>query len=84
MRLKGKRAVATGPASGWAGRPPSLIERAEASGDREATLRQFVARQAMGRLGTVEEIAAGALHLASDEAAFMTGQVSVIDGEQTL
>ncbi|MBR0665920.1 SDR family oxidoreductase [Roseomonas hellenica] len=63
---------------------PSLIERAEASGDREATLRQFTARQAMGRLGTVEEMAAAALYLASDEAAFMTGQVLVVDGGQTL
>jgi 2-keto-3-deoxy-L-fuconate dehydrogenase len=34
----------------------------------------------MGRLGKVEEIAAAALYLASDEAAFITGQALVIDG----
>jgi 2-keto-3-deoxy-L-fuconate dehydrogenase len=34
----------------------------------------------MGRLGTAEEIAAAALYLASDESAFLTGQMLVIDG----
>ena len=38
----------------------------------------------MGRLGTVEEMAAAAVYLASDETAFMTGQLLVIDGGQTL
>jgi 2-keto-3-deoxy-L-fuconate dehydrogenase len=40
----------------------------------------FVARQPMGRLGRPEEIAALALYLASDEAAFTTGAVHVVDG----
>jgi 2-keto-3-deoxy-L-fuconate dehydrogenase len=40
----------------------------------------FVARQPMGRLGRAEEIAALFLYLASDEAAFITGAVQVIDG----
>lgn len=47
------------------------IEKAEAN---------FVGRQPMGRLGRTEEIAALALYLASDEAAFTTGAVHVIDG----
>jgi 2-keto-3-deoxy-L-fuconate dehydrogenase len=34
----------------------------------------------MGRLGRAEEIAALVLYLASDESAFTTGQVHVIDG----
>ena len=34
----------------------------------------------MGRLGRAEEIAALVLYLASDEAAFTTGAVHVIDG----
>jgi 2-keto-3-deoxy-L-fuconate dehydrogenase len=34
----------------------------------------------MGRLGQPEEIAALAAYLASDEAAFTTGQVHLIDG----
>jgi NAD(P)-dependent dehydrogenase (short-subunit alcohol dehydrogenase family) len=34
----------------------------------------------MGRFGTPEEIAQGALFLASDESSWMTGQSLVIDG----
>jgi NAD(P)-dependent dehydrogenase (short-subunit alcohol dehydrogenase family) len=34
----------------------------------------------LGRLGTVDDIAYGALYLASDEAAFVTGAELVIDG----
>ena len=40
----------------------------------------FVARQPMGRVGTASEIAALAVYLASDEAAFTTGTAQVIDG----
>lgn len=63
---------------------PSLEQRIQATEDPEATRRQFVERQAMGRLGTVEEMAAAALYLASDESAFSTGSVMVVDGGQTL
>ncbi|MGQ9372084.1 SDR family oxidoreductase [Azospirillum sp. ST 5-10] len=63
---------------------PSLEERIQASPDPEAMRRQFVARQPMGRLGTVEEMAAAAVYLASDESAFMTGSLLVVDGGQTL
>ena len=40
----------------------------------------FVDRQPMGRLGTAEEIAAIAVYLASDESAFTTGQIFLVDG----
>ena len=40
----------------------------------------FIARQPMGRVGKPEEIAALVAYLASDEAAFTTGQAHVIDG----
>ena len=40
----------------------------------------FVDRQPMGRLGTAREIAMLAVYLASDESAFTTGTVNVIDG----
>jgi 2-keto-3-deoxy-L-fuconate dehydrogenase len=40
----------------------------------------FIARQPMGRLGQVEEIAALAVYLASDESAFTTGTLQLIDG----
>ncbi len=63
---------------------PSLQSRIDASPDPEEMARTFVARQPMGRLGTVEEMAAAAVYLASDETAFMTGQILVIDGGQTL
>ena len=59
---------------------PSLHDRLRATGDYEAAMKAFVARQAMGRLGRPEEIAALAVYLASDESAFTTGQALVIDG----
>ncbi|AKM03242.1 SDR family oxidoreductase [Burkholderia pyrrocinia] len=40
----------------------------------------FVARQPMGRVGTADEIAALATYLASDESAFTTGAIHLIDG----
>jgi 2-keto-3-deoxy-L-fuconate dehydrogenase len=59
---------------------PSLHQRLQASGDYDASLRAFIARQPMGRLGQPAEIAALALYLASDESQFTTGQCHVIDG----
>ena len=63
---------------------PSLQDRiaanAEAAGGLAAARAEFVARQAMGRLGRPEEIAALAVYLAADEAEFVTGQAIVIDG----
>lgn len=64
---------------------PSLDERiAAVSALTGRTLEQvrtdFVGRQPMGRLGTPEEIAYLALYLASDESAFTTGQIHIIDG----
>lgn len=63
---------------------PSLEARIAATADPAATRREFVARQPMGRLGTTDEMAAAAVFLASDESAFMTGSLLVIDGGQTL
>lgn len=59
---------------------PSLDERIAALGNAEEARRAFIARQPMGRLGTPEEIAALAVYLASDEAAFTTGVAHIIDG----
>ena len=67
---------------------PSLDDRIAANaamaGSVEAARTGFIARQAMGRLGTPEEIAALAVYLGSDEAQFITGQAIVIDGGWTL
>jgi len=64
---------------------PSLDERiasqAKQSGHSLEQVRQaFIDRQPMGRLGTPEEIAAIALYLASDESAYATGQIFLVDG----
>ena len=63
---------------------PSLQERMAATGDAAQARASFVARQPMGRLGTPEEIAAAALYLSSDAAAFVTGSVLIIDGGMSL
>ncbi|MDT8342795.1 MAG: SDR family oxidoreductase [Thermohalobaculum sp.] len=59
---------------------PSLHDRLRATGDYDAALQAFVARQPMGRIGRPEEIAKLAVYLGSDESAFTTGQAHVVDG----
>ena len=64
---------------------PSLRDRisaqAQASGQTIAQVEAaFVARQPMGRVGRVDEIAALAVYLASDESSFTTGTSQIIDG----
>ncbi len=61
---------------------PSMLGRAAAQGPEG--MRNFVARQPLGRLGTAEEIAMLALYLASDESSFTTGGAHVADGGWTL
>ena len=67
---------------------PSLNERIAANAGQAGSVDQaraaFIARQAMGRLGSAEEIAALAVYLASEESQFVTGQALVIDGGWTL
>ena len=63
---------------------PSLHDRMAASGDVAAARAAFEARQLVGRLGRPEEVAAAAVLLASDEAAFITGANLVIDGGMSL
>ncbi|MBP7660141.1 MAG: SDR family oxidoreductase [Burkholderiaceae bacterium] len=65
-------------------RTPSLEQRVAAlPGDPAANWQSFVQRQPVGRLGEVAEVAALVAYLASDEAAFTTGSVHVIDGGWT-
>jgi 2-keto-3-deoxy-L-fuconate dehydrogenase len=64
---------------------PSLHQRIEIQAQEQnktvdEVYQQFVSRQPMGRIGKAEEIAALALYLASDESAFTTGTINMIDG----
>jgi len=59
---------------------PSLEGRIAAQADPIAARAAFLARQPTGRFGTPEEVAALATYLASDESAFTTGAIHVIDG----
>ena len=59
---------------------PSLHQRLEATGDYQKAMKDFIARQPMGRIGFAEEIAALAVYLGSNESNFTTGHAHVIDG----
>lgn len=59
---------------------PSLDERISGLGGGADARQFFLQRQPTGRFGSADEIAALAVYLASDEAAFTTGTVNVIDG----
>ena len=60
---------------------PSLEDRISAlGGDYKTVMDSFIARQPLGRLGHPQEIAALAVYLASDESAFTTGAIHIVDG----
>jgi NAD(P)-dependent dehydrogenase (short-subunit alcohol dehydrogenase family) len=59
---------------------PFVAARLAEAADPVATRAEMTATQPMGRMGTPEEIAAAALYLASDEAAFVTGATLCPDG----
>jgi len=63
---------------------PFVKSRISEYADPEKAYREMAATQALGRMGTPEEIAAAALYLASDEAAFITGTALLIDGGFTV
>jgi len=63
---------------------PSLHERINALPDPVEARRMFIARQPMGRLAKAEEIAPIVVFLASDEAAFVTGNIYSCDGGMTI
>ncbi len=63
---------------------PSLHDRLRATGDYEQAMKDFIARQPMGRIGHAGEVAALAVYLGSDETAFTTGQTFAIDGGWTV
>lgn len=63
---------------------PTVRARIAAVDDPDKERSARLARHPLGRFGSSEEIAATALHLASDEAGFTTGSVIVVDGGYTL
>ena len=68
---------------------PSLNERIAANAKKfskslKDVRKDFIDRQPIGRLGTPEEIAAGAVWLASDDSSYYTGQTLQIDGGMTM
>jgi 2-keto-3-deoxy-L-fuconate dehydrogenase len=63
---------------------PSLAQRINANPDPVQARKDFVARQPMGRLGTVDDITGLLVFLASDESLFVTGLAHSIDGGMTI
>lgn len=63
---------------------PSLHQRLRDTGDYDAAMKQFVARQPMGRLGRADEVADLVVYLCADESRYMTGQALAIDGGMTV
>ncbi len=57
---------------------PSLQQRLRSQGDYDTARNAFIARQPMGRIGRLDEIADLVLYLAG--ATFTTGQIHIIDG----
>jgi 2-keto-3-deoxy-L-fuconate dehydrogenase len=63
---------------------PSLQGRINSYADPVQARKDFVARQPMGRLGTVDDMVPIFIYLASDESRFATGNVFSIDGGMTI
>jgi 2-keto-3-deoxy-L-fuconate dehydrogenase len=63
---------------------PSLQGRINAFADPAQARKDFIARQPMGRLGTVDDITGILVFLASDESLFATGNAYSIDGGMTI
>jgi 2-keto-3-deoxy-L-fuconate dehydrogenase len=63
---------------------PSLGDRINAFADPVQARKDFIARQPMGRLGSVDDITGILVFLASDESKFATGNMYSIDGGMTI
>jgi 2-keto-3-deoxy-L-fuconate dehydrogenase len=63
---------------------PSLRGRIAAAADPVQAEKDFIARQPMGRLATVDDITPMVVYLLSDESRFVTGQAALVDGGVTI
>lgn len=63
---------------------PSLRGRIAQSADPVQAEKDFIARQPMGRLATVEDITPLVIYLLSDESRFVSGQAVLVDGGVTI
>lgn len=63
---------------------PSLRGRIAGAADPIQAEKDFVARQPMGRLATVDDMTGMVVYLLSDESRFVTGQAVLVDGGVTI
>ncbi|WP_151719403.1 SDR family oxidoreductase [Gemmobacter serpentinus] len=63
---------------------PSLRGRIASAADPVQAEKDFIARQPMGRLATVEDIVPMVVYLLSDESRFVSGQALLVDGGVTI
>jgi 2-keto-3-deoxy-L-fuconate dehydrogenase len=63
---------------------PSLRGRIAGAPDPAQAEKNFIARQPMGRLAKVDDIAPQVVYLLSDESRFVTGQAVLVDGGATI
>ncbi|MDR3426545.1 MULTISPECIES: SDR family oxidoreductase [Silvimonas] len=63
---------------------PSLRNRIASAADPVQAEKDFIARQPMGRLATVDDISPLLVYLASDESRFVTGTAVSVDGGVTI
>jgi 2-keto-3-deoxy-L-fuconate dehydrogenase len=63
---------------------PSLRDRINSAADPVQAERDFIARQPMGRLATVNDLTPQVVYLLSDESRFVTGQAVLVDGGVTI
>lgn len=63
---------------------PSLRGRIAAAADPVQAEKDFIARQPMGRLATVDDITPMVVYLLSDESRFVSGQALLVDGGVTI
>ncbi|WP_417253557.1 SDR family oxidoreductase [Celeribacter sp.] len=63
---------------------PALQGRINAAPDPVQAEKDFIARQPMGRLATVDDLTPTVVHLLSDGSSFITGQSVLVDGGCTI